>query len=988
MNNEVTSVVTPTTRPAIKPRGLDPADVPIQRAKFGVNVLTPPPRDPWWKQFLEKFDDPVIRILMIAAVIAIAAGSIHGEYIEGVGIIVAILLATGLAFFNEFKANREFDILNQVNDETPIKVIRGGGYTMVPIKDIVVGDIVFIESGEELPADGILLEAVALQVVESALTGEPDPNRKVVKGQTDAPTGATIPSDRLMRGTKVVDGHGLFEVTAVGDSTELGKTARSGVEDTGEITPLNEQLERLSKIIGVVGLGIAVMTFAALIVRGAVVGELLLTAQQWTVAAIIVTGAAVTMILVWLPMVYDGLELIGGWLGREVSPPSFLGGEDGPTLKCWFTVIGLGLLIVVVGIGAGSQVGFVPTSASHWLPDGAAGEFLKYFMIAVTIIVVAVPEGLAMSVTLSLAYSMRKMTASNTLVRKMDACETIGATTVICSDKTGTLTMNEMRVFETRLTALGATPFRAESGNAAALVAEAIAANTTAHLDREDPVRPRPLGNPTEGALLLWLHEQGFDYVPLRDGFKVIVQLTFSTERKFMATLGESPERGRVIYVKGAPELLLTRCAHVQTIDGPSPIEPQRAALLASLREFQSRGMRTLGLAYRPVANGHDGLDLGAGIQDLTWLGFVAIADPVRPEVPGAILACHEAGIRVKMVTGDNPDTAQEIARQIGLCVPSGGPTQHISGPEFEKLGDAEAEEAAEKLSILSRARPMDKVRLVRSLQARGEVVAVTGDGVNDCGALNYANVGLAMGRTGKAAAKEASDIILLDDSFGTIINAVMWGRSLYENIQRFILFQLTINVAALGVALLGPFIGVKLPLTVIQMLWVNLIMDTFAALALATEPPHDDVLKRRPRNPRSFIITKSMALGIFGVGAIFLLVLVGLLLFIQRDGVVTDYELSVFFSVFVMLQFWNLFNARCLGLKQSAFVNLFENKSLLIIAAAIFVGTILLVQFGGPVFRTVPLELADWVIIVAATSTVLWVGELVRFSRRMRAAK
>ena len=712
MTNDASSVATGPSRSGISPRGLDPTEVATQRAKYGANVLTPPPRDPWWKQFLGKFNDPVIRILMIAAVIAIAAGSINGEYLEGVGIIVAILLATGLAFVNEFKANREFDVLNLVNDDTPIKVIRGGGYTTVPIKEIVVADVVFVEAGEDVPADGDLLEAVGLQVVESALTGEADANSKSV---TDA-SRSTIPGNRLMRGTKVADGHGLFEVTAVGDATDFGKTARSGVEETGEVTPLNAQLERLSKIIGVVGLGVAVATFAALIARGALVGELVLTTQQWTAAAIIAVAAAVAMILIWLPMVFDGLDLVAGWVGREVARPGLLGGDDGPSLMRWLTVVGFGLLVLVVGIGVGSQTGLIPGSSQQWLPAGAVGEFLKYFMIAVTIIVVAVPEGLAMSVTLSLAYSMRKMTAANTLVRKMDACETIGAATVICSDKTGTLTMNEMRVFEARLPAVGDAPFRADGNHPwAVLVAEAVAANTTAHLDRTTPDRPQPLGNPTEGALLLWLHEQGFDYVPLRDGFRVAVQLTFSTERKFMATLGTSPVLGRVVHVKGAPELVLARCRHVQTADGPTPIEGQGEGILALLREFQSRGMRTLGLAYRPVADGDARLTPEAGLGDLTWLGFVAIADPVRPEVPAAIRACHDAGIRVKMVTGDNPDTAAEIARQIGLCEPSGDPAHHVRGPEFERLGDAEADEAADRLTILSRARPMDKVRLVRA---------------------------------------------------------------------------------------------------------------------------------------------------------------------------------------------------------------------------------------------------------------------------------
>ena len=971
-------------------RGLTALEVTESRKKNGINVLTAPPRDPLWKQFLEKFDDPVIRILMIAAVIAIAAGSIHGDFLEGIGIISAVLLATGLAFFNEYKANREFDILNKVNDETPVKVIRTGGHTSVPIMDIVVGDIVFVESGEDVPADGMLLEAVSLQVVESALTGEAEPNCKFVRENENHTTASTIPADRMLRGTKVVDGHGLFEVTAVGDSTDFGKTARSGIEETGEVTPLKEQLERLSKVIGVVGLAIAVLTFVALIFRGTVSGELSLTGQQWFAAGIFAVGASISLLLVWLPMVLDGFELAGGWLGKVVKAPGFLGGDDGPSLKTWFTVVFSGLFFTALGLGIGSLTGLIPMSPNEWLPEGAMAEFLKYFMIAVTIIVVAVPEGLAMSVTLSLAYSMRKMTASNTLVRKMDACETIGATTVICSDKTGTLTMNEMRVFETQFFGLSSKTLNAQNDKESMLVAESISANTTAHLDRTNPLKPLPLGNPTEGALLLWLHENSQDYVLLRDEFKVIVQLTFSTERKFMATMGLSPGHGHVIHVKGAPEVVLGRCSNIIGPDGARSIEGELQALTQTLRSYQARGMRTLGFAFKKLGDASNSIptDLEADVSGLTWLGFAAIADPIRPEVPAAIKACREAGIRVKMVTGDSQDTAEEIARQIGLCDRNSGPNARAHGPEFANLSEAEAEETSNRIFILSRARPLDKVRLVKSLQARGEIVAVTGDGINDCGALNYANVGLAMGRTGKAAAKEASDIILLDDSFGTIINAVMWGRSLYENIQRFILFQLTINVAALGVAFLGPFIGVKLPLTVIQMLWVNLIMDTFAALALATEPPHPNVLKRPPRDPKTFIITKPMAVGIFGVGGIFLAVLVSLLLYMQRDGIVTDHELSIFFSIFVMLQFWNLFNARCLGRNHSALHGLLANRSFILIAAAIFIGQVLLIQYGGSVFRTVPLSLWDWLLIVAATSPVLLLGEIWRFIGRLKTAR
>lgn len=969
------------------PRGLDSVAVEAQRKKFGANILTPPKRDPWWRQFLEKFDDPVIRILMIAAFIAIVAGGFHGEFLEGIGIIVAILLATGLAFFNEFKANREFDILNKVNDDFAFKVIRNGGYTTIPMKDIVVGDNVFIETGEEVPADGSLFEAIGLQISESSLTGETEPNGKIVLGESiGSRPNATIPAHLVMRGTMVVDGYGLYEVTAVGDSTELGRTARAGVEDTGEVTPLNQQLEKLSKIIGVVGLAVAFATFAALVVRGAAVGELTLTFGQWYVVCFIGAGVSLATVLVWLPMLFDGLELVGGWLGLEVASPAFLCGSGEKTIRPWLFWGGLGFLVIIVGTVSGILAGIVPFAVGEWLPGGAAAEFLNYFMIAVTIIVVAVPEGLAMSVTLSLAYSMRKMTASNTLVRKMDACETIGATTVICSDKTGTLTMNEMRVFDTNIPALGPMSHKlAESDPTAKLVSEALAVNSTAHLDCNDPSKPLPLGNPTEGALLLWLNRQEVDYVVARSSFKVSYQLTFSAERKFMATLGESPAFGKVLHVKGAPEIILARCNQILMPGGAETIEPQKESILASLVDFQSRGMRTLGLAFTKEPIESEKTDLEKSICNLTWLGFVAISDPIRPEVPEAVRACKEAGIRVKIVTGDNPETAREIARQAGLCESAQGTSGHWSGPDFACLDDAKAEEASAKLDILSRARPMDKVRLVRSLQARGEIVAVTGDGINDCGALNHANVGLAMGKTGKAAAKEASDIILLDDSFGTIIHAVMWGRSLYENIQRFIFFQLTINVAALGVALLGPFLGVKLPLTVIQMLWVNLIMDTFAALALATEPPHRDVMRRPPRDSSAFIISKGMAVGIFGIGLVFLLVLLCGLLWIQRDGIVTDYELSMFFAVFVMLQFWNLFNARSLGLKKSVFTNFFGNSALLAIAAVIFLGTILLVQFGGSLFRTVPLSIADWLTIIVGTSAVLWIGEVYRFALRRK---
>lgn len=979
-----------TTQKEHQPRfaGLTKSQVEESRRKYGLNILTPPERDPWWRLFLEKFDDPVIRILIVAAVIAIGVGIFHGEYLEGIGIVIAILLATILAFLNEYKANKEFDILNQVTDEDPVKVIREGKYTTVPRKDVVVGDIALVEVGEEVPADGNVIEAVSLQVDESRLTGESMPVNKVGIGHRqelgETEKELAYPPDRLLKSTIARDGHGIMEVQSVGDATEIGKTARAAAEETDEETPLNMQLERLSKMIGVIGFGVAALTFIALVVRGFVVGEFHLTGQQWFFAILLIVSAMTAIIRVWLPIVYDAFEL----LGKEIDPPGWL---ENDSLAGWLKTLLLGGLIFGVGIGAGYALGLVPAAPRDWLPYNVSEEFLKYFMIAVTIIVVAVPEGLAMSVTLSLAYSMRKMTASNNLVRRMHACETIGAATVICSDKTGTLTLNEMRVHAFNVSALEGRDIAKElASDAGKLLIEAIAANTTANLGRGTNDETKVLGNPTEGALLLWLEEQGVDYILSRDDFEVSKQLTFTTERKFMGTLGTSSMTGRtMLHVKGAPEIIIERCTQVLTLEGVKPIASYTTAIEEALLDYQARGMRTLAFAYQEAAENPEQAKIEEMAQELIWLGFAAIADPIRPEVPAALNVCRNAGVMVKIVTGDNPQTTQEIARQIGLLKEGENGNSHIGGREFSALSEEEAMKAALDLKVLSRARPMDKLRLVKLLQKQGQVVAVTGDGVNDGPALNYANVGLAMGKTGTAVAKEASDIILLDDSFQSIAKAIMWGRSLYENIQRFVLFQLTINVVALGIALLGPFIGVKLPLTITQMLWVNLIMDTFAALALATEPPSWSVMKRAPRHPKDFIISRAMAINIFTIGGFFLVFLIGFLLYLQRGGGIDDtteagkYKLSVFFSVFVLLQFWNLFNAKTLGRTGSAFSRLSENKSFLLIAFVILVGQILIVQFGADVFRTVPLSWRDWAIIIASTSVVLWIGEIWRLIKR-----
>lgn len=970
-------------------RGLTPAEVEASRAAHGSNVLTPPERDPWWKLYLEKFNDPVIRILIIAAALAIGIGAVEGHVaVEGIGIVVAIFLATFLAFWNEYRANREFDVLNQSNDDLPITVTRDGRVTTIPRREVVVGDIVHIETGEEVSADGTVVEAVGLQVSEAKMTGEARPVTKRPEGGDNG--GSPIPANRADRGSVVVDGYGVIEVTAVGDRTEYGKTLIDSISDSNKNRTLNTQLAKLSQIIGVVGFGIALLAFVALVGASVLSGALVLTFGQWVVVAAGAVGVGIALIMVWAPVMYDGFELLG-W---NVPQPSWLGGDDDDdgddegksflaAAKPWIVAAVLGAVVFGGGVAAGIGAGVVSDSPSEWMPRAAVQEFLRNFMIAVTIIVVAVPEGLAMSVTLSLAYSMRKMTASNTLVRRMDACETIGAVTVVCSDKTGTLTRNEMRVFEAAVGAVSGSPAVPEGAVLRPLVLENLAANSTAHLAR-DPGEPvRPVGNPTEGALLLWLDGAGLDWAKARADFAIATQWTFNTERKMMGTLGQSPPLGRtVLHVKGAPEIVLARCDRFATSDGPRPMtDADRASLRTALEGYQVRGMRTLAFAYRTdPGNATSVEELAIG---MVWLGFAAIADPVRDEVPPAIAVCDGAGVQVKIVTGDNSETAREIARQIGLWKPDDTAAAHLTGAEFGALSDADASTAAAKLKVLSRARPADKLRLVQLLKEKGEVVAVTGDGVNDGPALNHADVGLAMGKTGTAVAKEASDIVLLDDSFRSVTTAVLWGRALYENIQRFILFQLTINVVALGIAVLGPFIGFALPLTVMQMLWVNLIMDTFAALALATEPPHPGVLNRPPRSPSDFIVTKRMAQVIFGVGGVFLAILIGLIWWLGV-GSAQDVEHAtrggtLLFTVFVMLQFWNLFNAKCMGRGGSVFASLFDNASFLGIAAAILVGQILIVQFGGTAFRTVPLSLEDWLIITGATSAVLWIGEAVR---------
>ncbi|MFV0468754.1 MAG: calcium-translocating P-type ATPase, PMCA-type [Dysgonomonas sp.] len=965
-------------------RGLTDQQVLDSRAKHGTNTLTPPKKESLWKLFFEKFEDPIIRILLIAAFLSLGIAIFEhlstgiGHYAETIGIFCAIFLATGVSFWFEMDANKKFDILNQVNEDTLVKVIRNGNVIEIPKPEIVVGDVVILSTGDEVPADGELIEAVSLQIDESCLTGEPIIDKTTEDADFDEE--ATYPSNWVMRGTKVMDGHATFEVKTVGDATEYGQVAEKSTEMTGEETPLNEQLDGLAKFIGVIGLVLAALTFTVLFLKDIFGGTITYSWAQLGLLGAVIAGALIALIKIWLPILYDGFELAGK--SKELPKSVSNGG--------WLKWAFFGVLTFAVIAAIGWIAGVDPFNPNSWVSIETASHVLQYFMIAVTLIVVAVPEGLPMSVTLSLALSMRRMLQTNNLVRKMHACETMGATTVICTDKTGTLTQNQMRVADTKFYALNDQ--KLDDDDASSLVKESIAINSTAFLDFTDPNNIKTLGNPTEAALLLWLESNHVSYLDIRENANIVDQLTFSTERKYMATLIKSRDDKYILYVKGAPEIVMSKCSTVLVGQKEIPLNDKKHTIEELLLKYQNQAMRTLGFAYKMV----DATSKDTAIKELVetgliFIGITAISDPVREDVPDAVAECLEAGIDVKIVTGDTPGTAREIGRQIGIWTETDTDENIITGPKFEALSDEEAEQRVMKLKIMCRARPTDKQRLVQLLQKNNAIVAVTGDGTNDAPALNHANVGLSMG-SGTSVAKEASDITLLDDSFKSIATAVMWGRSLYKNIQRFILFQLTINVAALILVFLGSIFGHELPLTVTQMLWINLIMDTFAAGALASLPPDHKVMKEKPRKNKDFIITKPMRYNILIVGLSFVALLLAMMFAFSENSFLDSffahiedservaYSLSYFFTVFVLLQFWNIFNAKAFQTGKSAFANLNQSKGFIIVVLLILVGQILIVSFGGDVFRTVPLQVRDWLIIIGATSFVLWIGELIRF--------
>ena len=868
--------------------GLTDEQVKQSREQHGRNVLTPPHRTSLWKLYLDKYRDPIIQILLVAAFVSLILAFIEHNFMETIGIFVAVFLATTVGFYFERDAAKKFNVLTALSEEQPVKVRRGGKVIQIPRHDIVVGDVVLIEVGDEVPADGELLVSTDLQINESTLTGEP-----ITEKNTEGGGDGAYPRNVILRSTMVMNGRGEFVVTAVGDATEIGKVAQKSTERTSVKTPLYLQLDKLASMISKVGSVVSVAAFVIFLVHD------ILTNPAW-------------------------------------------GGKD------YFYM---------------------------------AEIVLDYFMMAVTLIVMAVPEGLPMAITLSLALNMRRMLKSNNLVRKLHACETMGAVTVICTDKTGTLTQNQMQVDELL-----------PKDDNQHLLDVAIAINSTAELDED-----KAIGNPTESALLLWLKSQDKDYRELRHQAKVLKQQPFSTEKKYMATIAEV-DGEKYLLVKGAPEIVLDLCEME---------ERYRNQALRELDEWQHKAMRTLAFAYRRIDRGEAASEKSVptigqllSAKDFTLQALVAITDPIRKDVPAAVKECRHAGIEVKVVTGDTAATAMEIGKQIGVFEDEaenigadGDMTsldqQMITGEQWEALSDEEAYKRAKDIRVMSRARPTDKQRLVAMLQKHGEVVAVTGDGTNDAPALHYAHVGLSLG-SGTSVAKEASDMTLLDDSFKSIANAVMWGRSLYRNLQRFLFFQLVVNVVALLLVLGGSIIGTEMPLTVTQILWVNLIMDTFAALALASLPPSHEVMNDKPRKATDFIINKGMAFGILFCGIAFFIVMFAMLIYCERRGKggVDVHELTVFFTTFVMIQFWNLFNAKSLGSNRTAFRHFLKDKGMILVLALVLVGQWLIVTFGGEMFRTVPLSLTEWLVIIGATSIILWVGEIWRAFKRLLAKR
>ncbi len=838
----------------IKIQGLTDAEVLSSREKHGLNLLTPPKEVPWWKLYLEKFKDPIIVILLVATAISLAFGIIEGNYTESIGIIAAVLIATGVGFWREYDAKKKFDAMKSDKDYEPVKVRRNGVVVEITKDHVVVGDIAILSAGDEIPADIELFKAIDMKVAESAMTGE---SVAVPKYPIDeAYTGSGFAPNLLLRGTTIESGLGEGVVIKVGDETEIGKTTIQASEETDNKTPLEEKL-----------------------------GEL---AGKITTAAFLVAG----LMFIILNLVH--------W--------DFAFGDH----------------------------------AFSWSMSTLLTE-VGFLMGAIVVIIVAVPEGLPLSVTLALAFSMKTMANENNLVKKMHACETIGAVNVIFTDKTGTLTQNCMTVVDVDV--------REEDKDVLNLVG---AVNSTANWSNAS----RVLGNPTEAAIL---KHMGHDLSErLRSEYRILSCIPFSSAYKYMVTQAQNEEsKEEIILIKGAPEVI----ARIIRYD----------KYLGEVSTQQARGRRAISAA---IINSKDynavkeSLESGNPLDDCTYIGTWFIEDPVRSDVPDAIRKCYGAGIDVVMMTGDNLRTGTEIGRQAGF--------KDIWAIEAKDFWEAvkNPQNGREYPNVIARCTPTNKLDILKWAKDKDYVCAMTGDGVNDSPSLNHADVGIAMG-SGTSVAKEAADIILLDDAFPSIVTGVKWGRSLYKNIKNFLFFQLSINVSACLIAVFGPLVGVEMPFTVIQFLWINLVMDSLAAIALTSEPADERVLSEKPRDRRQFIIDKSLAKSIFGFG-IFVWILCTFVLWgMKHTEFLSKIDLTVFFASYMVINLWNMFNARVIGKNKSVFSGLKSNYKFTGILLFILAVTILLVQFGGEVFQTHPLSWKTWLTIILVTSPVMIVREI-----------
>lgn len=860
-------------------KGLNPEQVEKSRSTYGTNSFVRQSHESLAKRIWDASTEPMLVMLIFAAIITLAVNITRyftgGEYnfLECVGIFAAIALSVVITIITEGKSAKAFEALNKINEDTLIKVIRNGEPQLITQKEIVVGDIIMIETGDKIVADGRLFSSNDLSVDESALTGESLPVKKDAEFVCQKSTPVAERANMLYSGCFVSAGNGQMLVTGVGNDTEFGQIAQelSSIEKT--TTPLQEKLDKLGKQITVLGASAAAIVFAIEVLQFVMNGQL-------------------------------NLDTVS-----------------------------------------------------------------DAFITSIVLIVAAVPEGLPTIVAVSLALNIIKMSKENALVKKMIACETIGCVNIICSDKTGTLTENRMTVQKIYTGGELIDPEQLKDE----MLLKNYCINSNANISEEDGSWSF-IGNPTEGSLLAAAAKAGVDYQELRHAADIVRVFPFSSQNKDMSTIVR--ENGKeILYVKGNPEKIISLCTGIS--------EEEKEKNFHLMEEFQNKAGRLLAFAHKELEGQYNDEEQDEVEQGLIYDGFVVISDPLSPDVYKSIRNCRSAGIEVKMLTGDNIRTARAIANELHML-----DDDHIAveAADIEKLTDEELKEALKKIQVIARSTPLVKMRVVKLLKEQGNVVAVTGDGINDAPAIKHADVGIAMGIAGTDVTKEASDMVLLDDSFSTIIKAVQWGRGIYENFKRFIQFQLTVNVSSVVVVICSILAGFSAPFTALELLWINIIMDGPPALTLGLEPIRPDLLKHKPTRRNENIISKKMLLRIF-VNGIFISVIFMLQHFKNFLGAVPEEEATVLFTLFVLFQLFNAFNCRELD-DTPMFKNLLKNKLMLGVFLLVLILQGIITQFGAAVFETVPLSAAMWGKMLLTAFTVIILNEGIKAVKRLFVCK